>query len=79
MLLLTLALSAVTVTSTHSANLPPAPVCRITTAHIALERGKSLPLKNLNELPRGNMYSAVYRRVNGCEKPIVVRYNVGRG
>ena len=51
--------------------------CPRTTSYIAVERGKSPPLKKLNELPPANMYSAVYRRVGGCEKPIVVKYDVG--
>lgn len=73
MLLLTVALVGVT-------GLPQASsaVCPQTTAHIAVQRGKTPPLRKLNELPPANMYSAVYRRVDGCEKPIVVRYNVGR-
>jgi hypothetical protein len=35
--------------------------------------------RKLTELPPANVYSAVYRRdANGCEKPIVVKYGVGR-
>ena len=27
---------------------------------------------------RRRIYKAVYRRINGCEVPVVVRYDVGR-
>ena len=30
----------------------------------------------LTELPPGNAYVAVYRQIDGCEAPIVIRYDV---
>jgi len=75
MLLLAVALSAAT------AIAPPvrsAKECPRTTPHIVVERGEPPQLRKLTELPPANMYSAVYRQVGGCEKPIVVRYNVGK-
>jgi hypothetical protein len=74
MLLLTLALAAVIgLPQTGSTECPR------TTAHVAVDPRNTPPLRKLNELPPANMYSAVYRQVGGCEKPIVVRYNVGKG
>lgn len=53
--------------------------CPKTTNYYAYKDGEPLKPQKLTELPPGNMYSAVYRRdVNGCEKPIVVKYGVGR-
>jgi hypothetical protein len=53
--------------------------CPKTTNYYAYRGGKALTPQKLTELPPGNMYSAVYRRdVDGCEKPIVVKYGVGR-
>jgi hypothetical protein len=42
----------------------------------SLYRGKPLTPRRLNELPDGNLYLTVYRRIDGCEVPIVVRYGV---
>lgn len=53
--------------------------CPRTTNYYAYRDGKPLKPQKLTELPTGNMYSAVYRRdANGCEKPIVVKYGIGR-
>ena len=53
--------------------------CPQATNYYAYKDGKPLKPQKLTELPPGNMYSAVYRRdANGCEKPIVVKYGVGR-
>jgi hypothetical protein len=41
--------------------------------------GEPLKPRKLTELPPGNMYAAVFRHdANGCEAPIVVKYDVGR-
>jgi hypothetical protein len=80
MLLLAVALSAVTAVTTvpaHANHSTPTDACPQTTAHMAVDR-KSPPMKKLNELPPANMYKAVYRQIGGCEVPVVVRYNVGR-
>jgi hypothetical protein len=53
------------------ANCPP------TSRYEAARRGGKLPPRLLNQLPAADMYNAVYRRVGGCEVPIIVRYNVG--
>ena len=53
------------------ANCPP------TSRYEAARRGGKLPPSLLNQLPAADMYNAVYRRVGGCEVPIIVRYNVG--
>ena len=53
--------------------------CPRATNYYAYKDGKPLMPQKLSELPPGNMYSAVYRRdENGCEKPIVVKYGLGR-
>ena len=78
MLLLTLALSAVSVAAVPPRSTASSTECPRTTAHIAVDPNAKPQLRKLNELPSANMYSAVFRRVNGCEKPIVVRYDVGR-
>jgi len=59
------------------ANLP---ICPRTTSYLAgtesLYRGKSLTPRRLNELPDGNLYFTVYRQIDGCEVPVVVKYGV---
>ena len=54
-----------------------AAICPPTSRYEAARRGGKLRMQKLNELPAADMYSAVYRRVGGCEAPIIVRYNVG--
>ena len=54
-----------------SANCPP------TSRYEAARRGGKLPPSLLTELPGADMYNAVYRRIGGCEVPIIVRYDVG--
>jgi len=41
-------------------------------------RGDSLKPHKLTDLPDADMYKAVYRRIGGCQAPIVVRYGVSR-
>jgi hypothetical protein len=58
---------------------PPGANCSKQSNYYAYEDGKPLKPQKLTELPPGNMYSAVYRRdANGCERPIVVKYGLGR-
>jgi hypothetical protein len=78
MLLLAVALAAVTAVPAQGHRSAATAECPQTTAHIAVERGKGPPMKKLNELPPANAYKAVYRHIGGCEVPVVVRYNVGR-
>jgi hypothetical protein len=42
-----------------------------------LPPSQPLPFHKLTELPPADAYSAVYRTVNGCESPIVVKYGIG--
>ena len=51
--------------------------CPPTSRYEAARRGGKLPPSLLTQLPAADMYSAVYRKVGGCEAPIIVRYNVG--
>jgi hypothetical protein len=45
----------------------------------SLYQGAPLTPRQLTELPPANFYVAVLRHdANGCEVPIVVRYNVGQ-
>ena len=78
MLLLTAVLSAATIATVPRASRVSSADCPRTTAHIAENRDSKVQLKKLNELPTGNVYKAVYRRIGGCEVPVVVRYDVGR-
>lgn len=40
--------------------------------------GEPLRLHNLNELPPANAYAAVYRKIGGCEVPMLVGYDIGK-
>jgi len=55
---------------------PLADCPRTATVH-TLDHGEALQPRKLIELPPANQYAAVYRRIGGCEVPLVVRYNVG--
>ena len=57
-------------------------LCPPTASQMAADRvrqsgGRDL-FHKLTELPPANGYVAVYRRVDGCEAPIVVKYGLGR-
>ena len=52
-------------------------ICPATSRYEAARRGGKLPPSLLNQLPTADAYSAVYRRIGGCEAPVIVRYNVG--
>ena len=56
---------------------PPAANCPRTTNYHAVRPGEPVRPRKLNQLPDANAYAAVYRRVSGCEVPVVVRYGVG--
>ena len=50
--------------------------CPRTTGYYAWQRGAKVAPRKLGELPDANLYYTVYRTVNGCESPVVVRYRV---
>lgn len=54
------------------------PQCPQTAAQQAAQRDRKPAPRRLDRLPAANAYSAVYRLVNGCEVPVVVRYDVGK-
>jgi hypothetical protein len=65
--------------TTHSRLALQSGTCSKAASHYAIDPAKPLKPRKLTELPSGNMYVAVYRRdANGCEAPIVVKYDVGR-
>ena len=51
--------------------------CPPTSRYEAARRGKTIGALNLNQLPAGDLYLAVDRRIGGCPAPIIVRYNIG--
>ena len=51
--------------------------CPPTSRYEAARRGGKLPPSLLTQLPAADMYNAVYRKVGGCEVPMIVRYDVG--
>ena len=53
--------------------------CPATSRYEASRRGRTPKAQRLNELPDADIYSAVYRRVGGCEVPIIVKYGVAGG
>lgn len=55
----------------------PAANCPKTTHYHAWDRGKPVKPQKLTELPDANAYAAVYRRVRGCEVPVVVKHGIG--
>ena len=58
-------------------NGPLSNICPPTSRYEAARRGGKLPPSLLTQLPAADMYNAVYRRVDGCEVPMVVGYDVG--
>ena len=52
-------------------------ICPPTSRYEAARRGGKLPPSLLSQLPAADLYRTVYRRIDGCEVPIIVRYNVG--
>jgi len=59
---------------------PKSPICPRTTSYLtgegSLYRGTPLAPRRLTELPDANHYLTAYRRIDGCEVPIVVKYGV---
>ena len=58
-------------------NGPASAICPPTSRYEAARRGGKLGPSLLNQLPAADMYNAVYRRIGGCEAPMIVRYDVG--
>ena len=54
-------------------------ICPATSRYEASKRGKNPKAQKLNELPDADLYRTVYRRIDGCEIPIVVKYGVSGG
>ncbi len=51
--------------------------CPATSRYEAARRGKAPPkAQKLGELPDADIYKTVYRRIGGCEAPIVVKFGV---
>jgi len=50
--------------------------CPATSRFEASRRGKAPKAQRLTELPDADLYKAVYRRIGGCEAPIIVKYGV---
>ena len=77
MLLLAFALSAAVHDAPGASIGNKADTCPQTTAVHAWTRDRKLTPQKLGELPPANAYKAVYRRIGGCEVPVVVKYGVG--
>lgn len=43
----------------------------------AMRRGGPLAAQKLNELPMADHYKAAYRKIDGCEAPIIASFGVG--
>ena len=50
--------------------------CPATSRYEASRRGKTPKARNLADLPDADLYKAVYRKIGGCEAPIVVKFGV---
>ena len=76
--MLLLAMAALAAAPPSSAPQPPpkSPNCPRTTSYVARWHGTALRPERLTELPDANAYLTVYRRIDGCEVPIVVKYGV---
>ena len=73
-------LSAEPVTQAKFVQPSPAPAldnCPRATTYQAYDRGAVSKPRKLTELPKAHQFAAVYRTVNGCQVPLIVRYNVG--
>ena len=58
-------------------NGPTRTDCPPISRYHATNRGGSLKVQKLNELPPADHYAAVYRRIDGCEVPVIVSYGIG--
>ena len=59
---------------------PPAADCPPTAADLVAQRigneGQRPQLHLLNDLPPASAYAAVLRQIDGCEAPLIIRYDV---
>ena len=59
---------------------PPAAHCPPTAAQQVAQRlqrdGQQAKLHLLNDLPPASAYAAVLRRIDGCEAPLIIRYDI---
>lgn len=54
-----------------------ASACARITPYQAYEDGQPLKPRKLTELPPAHAFSAVFRKIGGCEAPILIKYRVG--
>ena len=77
MLLLTAVAAMAAAPQASAQQAPPKPSnCPSTTNYVARWHGRSPAPQSLTELPDANLYLTVYRRIDGCEVPIIVKYRV---
>ena len=55
---------------------PVAPVCQNARVETAEARAP-VRVRKLNELPNANLMLGVLRSEDGCQKPVIVRYDIG--
>lgn len=51
--------------------------CVHTTPYYAYQDGPPLKPHKLTELPPAHAFSAVFRKIDGCEAPILIKYRLG--
>jgi hypothetical protein len=51
--------------------------CPATSPYHAMKDREKPAMTRLNELPPAVHYKAAYRRINGCEVPIIAGYGIG--
>jgi hypothetical protein len=71
------ALASVSPQTAAVSDAPAVPVCQKSKVHAVDARGP-VRAQKLNELPNANMFLTVWRfDEHGCEKPAIVRYDIG--
>jgi len=63
----------------HNPRASQSASCPATSRYEATRRGKTPRAQRLGELPDADVYLTVYRRIGGCEAPIITRYGVSGG
>jgi hypothetical protein len=80
-LILSLAIPASAIAAGPPAPSPEAPgrcaADRVILAEQKRFHSGKAPAQKLGELPPGKLYLTVDRQVDGCRKPVIVRYNIG--
>jgi hypothetical protein len=76
--MLSIALFAAASALPQPPGVPPtvAPACQ----NARVETAKARPpvrVQKLNELPNANLMLGVLRSENGCQRPVIVRYDIG--